>query len=962
MWLLRGWTYLSIATGSWAVSIHIRQRSAFVPVLSGPAKSSGDVVSRWGDFNEEARRLSRRPRSPFCAIPCQAQRSPLLRMNAERAYQKNGSRIGQESDEGTVDPEAETNFGVAIVGRTTMLTPPALLGGGGGSSDSSRNSRGNSRSSSDSSKAVQASAKARSSRRSDVARALSASATPGGVPFNGQPNTPAESEEEAAAASPPWSWLNSPWRGKQQAGSTGEGTSTASASSITTATTGNSEKNESVSPVEPPISPVKDSALTPPYRETPALEGDEEAVKRVINMVFSLAKAGWSWSEKGRVENQEVELEKNTTRNAASPAKGSTTTSRWPPRRGGGAKDGDGDDTALGGVQVGYRRDGASIPAREEQLAEGEKEGIVSGSPPYSPGNPPVRGDTAAAGVDSSASGAGAKSGRSTLSRVKSAARKPLSLLGKPFRPAAAFAGTGADFLLNRVAANSVTLSPPRGYRALQQVSKTNPSFPIRSPWRPSVYRWGASLLSKGSASRGASVENDSAAAGKAWTASGPFASVAAGEPTTATGAQENDGGMAGVTEGSGPRSMRVRNKLSGAASSLVSRLRVINERARILSGGGEEDAVEETTSLYNRGSVGKWAGVKLAGATEEATADPGGGRDDTPWWAAVVVGVGVALYRPVASRRSGLSAGPPAGDEGVLQLEHLLPGEREGEEEEEEPMRSAVAKGAADTVKEQLRTIAEVVPARRLSTRPRPGRVVLRLASALFGTVATTSRRGQLWIMLRRKSMARAEPLLSGVDTGISTLSVPLAPSVDPSSSTEELSGTAQLENDEASTSAAHVEGKTGAPQAVGGGGWNLFGFFPKDKEQEQARVAIAGSSATGGDTDPASTAVTTASSASESSSDGSKGEDAGEGQPAALWPRSAWIQGLDPRAQVSWSPRTFRALTQQSVCLTLFCNMSWDGRSTCVAGYGRELSRKLQGAQLPFVDPRSECERVSP
>lgn len=556
--------------------------------------------------------------------------------------------------------------------------------------------------------------------------------------------------------------------------------------------------------------------------------------------------------------------------------------------------------------------------------------------------------------------------GRPSRAASESAATPPSAAEGAALgKPSVSSPTGGRDIDSSPSTTSATSLSLPPAARALRQRSRrlraNNLSFPVRAPWRPLGYRWGASLLSRRSRPSASSPSllpdeqpiGEGALLEGARDAAAATAALILGEGPVVSadgrGAEGEGGEGLPMLEPASRRMRAVRYRLSRATSAIANRLRLFNEERARLSGSSVVEKEEATRrrgkaiqagdSAYEnrRRVVGKWAGVEVVGtnSVDDNNADSGsvarGGRgadDDILWWragAAVIVGVGAALYRPLASRL--LAMAPPAlsptpaspsseEEDGLTSVDNVVPPDSFVSTPVRTPTASAVKGSEAVTISAG-------------SSRRRAG--VARLVS-LLEMATTASRRAKLWVLLRRKSMARAQPLLLGVDTGISTLSVPLSapgmilsppPSPSPSSSpTEE-----RVEGPEAPPSSAVeladlVKGvgaaavmamasggntsEVSVPQAVGGGGWRLFGFFPKDKEELEKREknsGIAGDAAAAKGKEKGQ-GVAEKAAATEASLDQPPFEegDDGEQEEAISWPRSAWVEGLDPRAQVGF------------------------------------------------------------
>lgn len=590
---------------------------------------------------------------------------------------------------------------------------------------------------------------------------------------------------------------------------------------------------------------------------------------------------------------------------------------------------------------------------------------------------------------------------RGLLPRVKSALGRPLAFVGMPFRGARP-SGPPPPKLF----------ALPPAARGLQEMrSEKHLSFPVRTPWRPPGYRWGATLWSK---RRSAMSGSDSSQLSTIESAV-ERDTVGFPPPVSSKGrdGREKDAvAVAPIPKGEVSEAGRRRDLLAGAKGVIASRLRPGSPSDTIENSDDQGTAVATTAAQPTDEppvGTGEWSRVELVKAPD---ANDDEARDDMAWWqfgAAVAVGMGAALYRPMASRIPGLgvaedgevSSTPPSqgddtGEEASGPTSPLPPLRDTADTSSEAPPNVALAAAGEEfipspPVPEMAVVGEEASPADR---RKRFG------FSAAWEKVATTSRRAQLWLLLRRNSMARAKPLLPGVETGISALlSVPrkeATSQTEPSESLEmdagkeaklsrastatdklgsegsEVSGTTALDPSMTAASAAEVANSAGAtvpdknagdlggvPQAVGGGGWNLFGFFPKDKEQEEQQqqqqqrqqrqqqqskekkqtegvrssrqdvplstpqttaseavrpatssMAATGSAAAARDDTIASVTEAEAMAAAVSGKAADATAEPGipadaegvrreEGE-AVSWPRSAWVEGLDPRAQV--------------------------------------------------------------
>lgn len=477
---------------------------------------------------------------------------------------------------------------------------------------------------------------------------------------------------------------------------------------------------------------------------------------------------------------------------------------------------------------------------------------------------------------------------RRRFSRIKRAVARPVSIVRNSLNRAAGAASvlpavssiSGIVGALKPVASSTIIPIPPASL-LFGNTNEDSISFPIRVPWRPPGYRWGVSLISRRrTASRRMLVESNNA--------------------REELEQDLRDSSPAAAEELSS-RSDAQMDRRSTIKSRLINKLRLKIEQARSVSA---EDEKKGTDSVSKPNVVNDLAGVEVFNASDGQRTDPVFRTRGVSWWeagAAFLFGVGTALYRPVGNRLPSISSEEsPRND--VQNLTNVEVGEGSL------PLETAVA--GATTIQPNVGKEVTTSGVDDPSVRPKdtatvdgrapeqeqvlasagsPRRPVQRgLTRAVLSRVRKTSRRAQLWVLLRRRSMARAKPLLPEIETGISTLSVPLkSPEKLPSSAGEpavELpqSRVAQ-EADKLMSPAALVESRQNVSQALGGSGWNLFAFFPKEKEDGEKNVGT--------------TAATTNDSAPMEGGANSTEEE----MQASTLPKSAWVQGLDPRAQVN-------------------------------------------------------------
>lgn len=482
--------------------------------------------------------------------------------------------------------------------------------------------------------------------------------------------------------------------------------------------------------------------------------------------------------------------------------------------------------------------------------------------------------------------------------RIKVAVARPVSIIRNSLHRAAGVASvlpavssiSGIVGALKPVASSTIIPIPPVSFL----IGNTNEdiiSFPVRVPWRPPGYRWGVSLISRRrSTSRRMLVESN----------------------TASEGLEQNlrDSGLTEAEE-LPSRSDAQMNRRSTIKSRLINKLRLKIEQAR---SGSAEDEKSGTDSVSKPNVDEDLAGVEVVKAMDGQRADPGFRTRGVPWWeagAAFLFGVSTALYRPVVNRLPSISAKESPRDnfsipevqtltkvevdEGALPLETAVVRDTIMQPNVgKEVAKSGVAKLGVDGPAVRSKDTSALdgrVPEQEQAIAPAgsPRRPIQRgLTRAVFSRVRKTSRRAQLWALLRRRSMARAKPLLPEIETGISTLSVPLkSPEKLPSSAGAPALGLPQArvaeEADKLMSPTALGESRQNVSQTLGGSGWNLFAFFPKEKED--------------GDKNVGTVATTTNDSAPMEGSANSTDEE----MQASTLPKSAWVQGLDPRAQVN-------------------------------------------------------------
>ncbi|CAM9550257.1 unnamed protein product, partial [Ectocarpus fasciculatus] len=601
---------------------------------------------------------------------------------------------------------------------------------------------------------------------------------------------------------------------------------------------------------QPPSSPLESLPATSTTKESQLQQQQEEAEEgnQVVDAVLYAIKLGWPWSQVAalgekvvlspQLQQQQAEMSEEVSRIV---------------------------ESMLGMIKLGVKLGwpwtpestspapaapvGKELTMREAPPLGGERKELPSSLPMVPPG-PPREEEEGVGG-----SGPPARGGR-RFSRAKEAIGTVLGsrLLRKTTSAGAPGATTkrssiADDAPLPRVPgapaapprSAAPTLSPPPAAAALRgnDGSSAGPAAPAgRVPWRPPGYRWGKSLISNmsglpdadserltattddgGGSSSGRQVAGVGAAsAGTGWS---PSAAAAAADEKGREA--EATGGVQGQQEEAlqqqlSSRRMRVFRALSTTAGGVASRLPLMkkerNENAR------EEDVSDQA---YNRNTVGEWASVEVSPlSSTKADAAEGGanaarGGGGVPWWqagAAVLVGVGAALYRPV-NRLPGLL------------LKDEKEEERRRQQEEEGRQRGtlssvdATASPATFPLVRPAEEVASVPPEPRPNPPPQeqppPAEVTTSSRSrarqgvaGLVDRAATMSRRARLWTLLKRRSGARAEPLLASVDTSIMSLT--------PS---ELLSPPAEAEETGGSLLSSSSGG--GAEESVGGGGGGI-------------------------------------------------------------------------------------------------------------------------------------------
>ncbi|CAN0370445.1 unnamed protein product, partial [Ectocarpus sp. 8 AP-2014] len=353
------------------------------------------------------------------------------------------------------------------------------------------------------------------------------------------------------------------------------------------------------------------------------------------------------------------------------------------------------------------------------------------------------------------------------------------------------------------------TLSLPPAAASLRRIdgSSAGPAPASRAPWRPPGYRWGKSLVSNMSGSpdveseRVTATTDDGGGGSSRQVAGVGAASAGAGwSPSAAAAADEQGGGTEATRGVQGQQEEAQQRQLSSRRMSVFRALSTtaggVATRFPLMRKSRSDDAREQDLAdqADNRNSVGEWASVEVsppastkADATEggangaQGSGGGGGGGGGVPWWqagAAVLVGVGAALYRPV-NRLPGLLFKDEKEEEQRR---------RQGEEGRQQGTLSQVD-ATTSPASFQLARPAEEVASVPPEPRPNPppqepppqepppqettssGSRARQGVAGLVDRAATMSRRARLWTLLKRRSRARAEPLLTSVDTSIMSL-----------------------------------------------------------------------------------------------------------------------------------------------------------------------------------------------
>ncbi|CAM9788678.1 unnamed protein product, partial [Scytosiphon promiscuus] len=383
-----------------------------------------------------------------------------------------------------------------------------------------------------------------------------------------------------------------------------------------------------------------------------------------------------------------------------------------------------------------------------------------------------------------------------------------------------------------------------------------------REPWRPPGSLWGVPFLPNIGGSVGApdgrgstKSQRGAAAAAEADAQDSLVGSESTGtgwtSPTlgaASVGAGEQDG-VAAVGGGRDaqqqPREgMHVRGALSALAGALVSPLRLLRAgnsdiEAVVKQGRVREGEVEEGTGGERRGSNndsdmgGDGTAVEFPLlVTAEAKAIAGGkasgsqGGGGVPWWqagTAVFVGIGAALYRPVVRLPTLIFKGGEEDKAGNGQ------GQQQQQAEGQQPaMLLGAVKGAEGAAlfpmtgtgtpppvpaPPETPGVPPPAPQQAAHTGPRAPR---KGVAGLAKKAVTTLRRARLWTLLKRRSRARAEPLLPSVETSIKSLDPRgLLP---PPTGEGETSAASTLSSSSASGTAPQGYGSSSAAAAAGG------------------------------------------------------------------------------------------------------------------------------------------------
>lgn len=433
----------------------------------------------------------------------------------------------------------------------------------------------------------------------------------------------------------------------------------------------------------------------------------------------------------------------------------------------------------------------------------------------------------------------------------------------------------------------------------LRQRLVNYPFFPARAPRRPPGYRWIVSTISS-ERNRRRNKKEAATDGERLETYSSPDASSSSSPDTPGEEDEASD---------LGSRRIRILNALSGVTAEVISgpwrrsKPRGVGSNP-VTSAEREPTPAESPQSPPDRPlqeiKRGDMEPIERLNGDAEASDLPA-----VPWWrygAVAAVSMALSLARHV---NSGLAGSPSA--PGVDSSEDL---EREEVEDLGQEQASSNPRESYDVPDDVPLTsqhdgtpavagiLESVTP---VQSQPRNKSRVRSLAKR----IATTSRRLKLWLLLRRASTARAEPLLPGVETAISTLPVPLTTPEgeveqtkqgenDASATDGLVPGRRTTEDSKAAAAAAASVAAAGtsakdrsseaamAPQAVGGGAWNMFGFFPNKDEEvrngfSEARKVIPAVGSTN---------------ASEN----------GKGAPVA-WPMPMQLDGNDSEAEVSLS-----------------------------------------------------------
>lgn len=511
------------------------------------------------------------------------------------------------------------------------------------------------------------------------------------------------------------------------------------------------------------------------------------------------------------------------------------------------------------------------------------------------------------------------------------------------------------------------TLSLPPAAAALRRTdgSSAGPAPAGRAPWRPPGYRWGKSLVSNmsglpdGESERVTATTDDGGGSSSGRQVAGVgAASAGTGWSPSAAAAADEHGGETEATRGvQGQQEEAQQQQLSSRRISVFRALSTtaggVATRLPLMKKSRSDDAREQDLpdQAYNRNSVGEWASVEVSppastkadaaeGGANGAQGGGGGGGGGVPWWqagAAVLVGVGAALYRPVNRLPGVLFKDEKEEEQRRRQGEE---GQQQGTLSQVDATTSPASFQLARPAEEVASVPPEPPPAETTSSGSRARQGV----GGLVDRAATMSRRARLWTLLKRRSRARAEPLLASVDTSIMSLtpSELLSPPVEEQETALSSSSGRGLEESvggraggvAASVGAGKGDATTtsevSAPQAVGGAGWNLFGFFPKDKfsdylpagqspvvegeeeeddeeeedeeeeeEEEEESVVVSKAVAAAAET-VAKLAKASASSSKSGDTEENEPDVAAAAAAAPAWPKSAWLKGLDPRAQV--------------------------------------------------------------